>query len=83
MPTTLTLTLKNVPDTVYQMLKAFAKNNHRSLSSEAIVWLEAVLTRTRVAPGARLARARALRAPLSPVKFKARDVQLFKRRGRP
>ena len=79
----ITLTLKNIPDTVYQMLKASAENNRRSLNSEAIVCLEAVLLRTKADPDARLARARALRATLSPMKFKPRDIQVFKAQGRP
>lgn len=41
MPTT--LTLKNIPDEVYQQLKAAASTNRRSLNSEAIVRLEASL----------------------------------------
>ena len=67
MPTT--LTLKNIPDAVYQRLKASAEINRRSLNSEAIVRLEAALL---AAPGdasRRIARARALRAGLSPARF--------------
>ena len=67
MPTT--LTLKNVPDSVYVRLKAAAELHRRSMNSEAIVCLEAVLLPTRVAPTERLARARELRAALTPAKF--------------
>ncbi len=81
MPTT--LTLKNIPDTVYQRLKASAEQNRRSMNSEAIVCLEAVLTPTKVPPAARLARARELRAALAPKKFAAREIDAFKRDGRP
>ncbi len=38
-----TLTLKNIPDLVYQRLKASAEENRRSLNSEAIVCLEMAL----------------------------------------
>ncbi|MGC8703572.1 MAG: FitA-like ribbon-helix-helix domain-containing protein, partial [Thiomonas sp.] len=41
MPTT--LTLKNIPDEVYQRLKTSAEIHRRSLNSEAIVCLESVL----------------------------------------
>ncbi len=41
MPTT--LTLKNIPDEVYERLKASAEKHRRSLNSEAIVCLESVL----------------------------------------
>src|SRR5574337_1820244 len=58
----MTLTLKNIPDEVYQRLKAAAEIHRRSLNSEAIVCLEMVLAPARIALGERLARARQLRA---------------------
>lgn len=81
MPTT--LTLKNIPDEVYKRLKAAAEMHRRSLNSEAIVCLETVLAPVKVAPSERLARARQLRATLGSKKFRARDIDLEKRRGRP
>jgi plasmid stability protein len=80
MPTT--LTLKNIPDMVYERLKASALANRRSLNSEAIVCLESVLARTQLAPSERLTRARELRAALKPGKFKAQDIDALKRAGR-
>ena len=76
MPTT--LTLKNIPDSVYARLKRSAEQHRRSLNSDAIVCLEAAMP-----PGERLARARALRASLSPSKFKPEDTDTLKREGRP
>ncbi len=81
MPTT--MTLKNIPDELYERLKAVAAEHHRSLNSEAIVCLEAVLVPTKVAPAERLARARELRAALSPNKFPVGEIDAFKRQGRP
>ena len=52
-----TLTLKNIPDPVYERLKASAELHRRSLNSDAIVCLESALLTTRVAPEERLARA--------------------------
>lgn len=78
-----TLTLKNIPDDVYQRLKASAEMHRRSLNSEAIVCLESVLLPGRIAPGERLARARALRAGLPRTGFEARDIDAIKREGRP
>ncbi len=46
MPTT--LTLKNIPDDVYERLKDSADLHRRSLNSEAIVCLESVLFAGRV-----------------------------------
>jgi plasmid stability protein len=80
MPTT--LTLKNIPEEVYERLKAAAEANRRSLNSEAIVCLESVLAPGRLPPGERLARARALRSALPKGKFRARDIDAFKREGR-
>ena len=80
MPTT--LTLKNVPDEVYERLKAAAATNRRSLNGEAIVCLETMLLPGRMNASERLARARALRANLTGAKFKARDIDALKRVGR-
>lgn len=76
------LTLKNIPDEVYERLKASAEAHRRSLNSEAIVCLESVLIPARLAVSERLARARALRAPLAKGKFGAKDIDAFKREGR-
>ncbi|HEY9192679.1 MAG TPA: Arc family DNA-binding protein [Methyloversatilis sp.] len=81
MPTT--LTLKNIPDAVYERLKASAENHRRSLNSEAIVCLESVLLPTRVSPAERLARARELRAALPRGVFSASDIDAAKRADRP
>ena len=80
MPTT--LTLKNIPDAVYERLKGSAELHRRSLNSEAIVCLESALLPTRVAPEERLARARSLRAAKPQVVYQAEDIDTFKREGR-
>ena len=80
MPTT--LTLKNIPDHVYHRLKAAAETHRRSLNSEAIVCLESVLLPGTVTPAERLARARELRSALPQGKFRARNIDSFKRAGR-
>jgi plasmid stability protein len=81
MPTT--LTLKNIPDAVYDRLKLAAEMHRRSLNSEAIVCLESVLLPTKMMPSERVARARALRAALPAGKFRARDIDAAKRKDRP
>ena len=80
MPTT--LTLKNIPDEVYERLKASAATHRRSLNSEAIVCLESALLPGRVPADERLARIRTLRSRLPKVKFKASDIDAMKRAGR-
>lgn len=77
-----TLTLKNIPDQVYERLKAAAETHRRSLNSEAIVCLESVLLPGSIEPGERIARARALRAGLPKARFKACDIDDLKREGR-
>lgn len=80
MPTN--LTLKNIPDEVYNRLKIAAGMHRRSLNSEAIVCLEAALVPGKVKPSERLARARERRAELAPRKFRAREIDTLKRQGR-
>lgn len=80
MPTT--LTLKNIPDEVYERLKLSAEAHRRSMNSEAIVCLEAALLTSKLPAGERLARARNLRAALPKGKFRARDIDAMKRTGR-
>lgn len=80
MPTT--LILKNIPDEVYERLKASAETHRQSLNSEVIVCPESVLLLGRVAVSERLARARAPRAALPKAKFRAKDIDAYKRKGR-
>ena len=81
MPTT--PTFKNIPDLVYDRLKLSAEMHRRSMNSEAIVCLEAVLLPAKVTPAESLARARELRAALPKGKFEVRDIDELKRAGRP
>ena len=77
-----TLTLKNIPDEVYERLKASAELHCRSMNSEAIVVLESVLMPGKLPPAERLARARALRESFGKTRFRARDIDAMKREGR-
>ena len=77
-----TLTLKNIPDEVYERQRRAAELHRRSLNSEAIVCLETVLTPTKIAPSERLARARELRSGLGK-QFRAGDIDAMKKQGRP
>lgn len=79
MPTN--LTLKGVPDEVYERLKASASVNHRSLNSEIIARLEAqVLPRRSAAE--QLAAIRATRDRLSKAAFDHDVIDRAKREGR-
>ena len=80
MPTT--LTLKNSPDNLYERLKTAAERHRRSLNSEAIMCLEAVLMPAGVTPSERLTRARELRAALPQRSYSAADIDAYKREER-
>lgn len=77
----MTLTLKNVPDELYERLRASADVNRRSLNREAIVCLESVLLPAKPSVSEQLARIRALRAEIG-VRSSAREIDRFKREGR-
>ena len=81
MPTT--LTLKNIPDIIYDRLKLAAQAHRRSMNSEVIVCLEAVLLPGKLTAGERLDRARQLRSDLPSGAFSAADIDLLKMSGRP
>ncbi len=78
-----TLTLKNIPDEVYERLKVVAKANRRSLNSEIIMCLETALVSTRISSKERLERARRLRARLNAEGFQVNDIDIMKKQGRP
>lgn len=79
MPTN--LTLKGVPDEVYERLKASASVNHRSLNSEIIARLEAQLLPRRSA-AEQLAAIRATRSRLTKAAFDHKVIDRAKREGR-
>ena len=77
-----TLTLKDIPNAVYERLKLSAQAHRRSMNSEAIVCLENALLPAKATMAERLARARELRSELPKGKFIARDIDAMKREGR-
>lgn len=81
MPTT--LTLKNIPDELYERLKEAAREHRRSLNSEVLVRLESMLLPQKISVDERLARARQLRKALPGVVFNAEDIANLRQEGRP
>jgi plasmid stability protein len=79
MPTN--LTLKGVPDEVYERLKTSASVNHRSLNSEIIARLEAQVLPRRTA-SEQLAAIRATRSRLTQTTFDHDVIDRAKREGR-
>jgi plasmid stability protein len=78
-----TITLKNIPDDLYERLKQVAELHHRSLNREVIACLEHALLPTRVSAEERIARARTLRARLPEASFSVEEVQEAIKEGRP
>ncbi len=56
-----TITVKNIPDDVYERLKQQAKVNRRSLNSEIITLMERAVMSHRIDPDEFIAEARAIR----------------------
>ena len=81
MPTT--LTLKNIPNDLYERLKISASVHRRSLNGEAIVCLERVLAPTRISVAERLERARAAaRGRCRAQNSRDAEIDAMKREGR-
>lgn len=78
-----TMTIKNVPDELYEQLKKSAERHRRSINGEAIVCLERALGSERVNPEALLARARAVRAAMPGVLVTDADLRAARDEGRP
>jgi antitoxin FitA len=60
-----TLTIRNVPDHLYEQLKQSAMQHHRSINSEVLVCLERYLITPERSKAATLARIRQLREKTS------------------
>jgi antitoxin FitA len=78
----LKLTIKNLPDGIYECLRRSAELNGRSINDEVISCLETVLAPTQVTTAEKLARARAVRATINGKKLNHKLVADFKAVGR-
>ena len=77
-----TLTIKNIPDELYEQLKQSAARHRRSVNSEVIVCLEKVLRSRAVDSATFLASIRALRKNISTVFVTEDDLRTAKDEGR-
>ena len=77
------LTIKNIPDDVYNALKDKAKQQHRSINSEVITCLEHTLLPKRISPAERLSTIRALRSQVKSGAITAEDIDQAINEGRP
>jgi antitoxin FitA len=76
-----TLTLKNIPDDLYERLKQSAEENRRSINSEILVCLEKTLRPTRVSLSDVLERAQRLRGRTRE-QFTLAEIEAARRQGR-
>ena len=78
-----TLTIKNLPDPLYALLKARAAEHRRSINSEAILAVERALTEGRADdPTALLAKLRRSRGRLKGVYLTDKDMRAARGSGR-
>ena len=77
-----TITLKNIPEPLYNRLKSAAEAHRRSLNSEVLFCLESLFEVETVSAQQRIERARALRSSLASTEFTAEDIARFKEEGR-
>lgn len=77
------LTIKSIPDEIYQRLKHSASEHRRSINQEVIVCLERSLLSRRVEPGAFLARIDALREKIALPPLTEKILRSAKSTGRP
>ena len=77
------LTLKQVPDELYQRLKEQAATHRRSINNEAIVCLEQVLEARHFETKSWLDEVRALRREAPKVFLDDRKLRQAKEKGRP
>jgi antitoxin FitA len=78
-----TLTIKNIPDDLYEQLKQSALQHRRSINSEVLVCLERSLIAPKLSTAATLARIRQLRERTSEHLLTERELEQAKSDGRP
>jgi plasmid stability protein len=78
-----TMTIKNVPDDLYDLLKWSAERHRRSMNSEAIACLELALRSERLDPEATLRRAREIRRQTAALFVTDAELRAGREEGRP
>ena len=77
------LTIKNIPDSLFEQLKSAAELHRRSINSEVLVCLEKVLVAKKTSSNDRLQRIEQLRASIKPNIITADDIDQAIENGRP
>ncbi|MBD3320673.1 MAG: Arc family DNA-binding protein [Chitinivibrionales bacterium] len=76
------LTIKNIPSDLYNVLRQVAEIHRRSLNSEVIVCLEKALLHKKISPEQRLQNAKALRSTITQ-KVSSAEISKAINEGRP
>ncbi len=77
------LTIKNIPDSLYEQLKFAAELHRRSINSEVLVCLEKVLVAKKTNTNDRLQRVEQLRTSIKPNIITADEIDQAIENGRP
>ena len=77
------ITIKNIPQELYEKLKHSAAAHHRSINSELISCLETILMPSKITPSERIARARKLRPGIPDNAVNAEEISNAIAQGRP
>lgn len=76
------ITVKNIPEDIYERLKQSAKANRRSINGEIIVIIEDAVKSRKIAPEVLLVRARQLREKTADYTITDDEFTLAKQAGR-
>jgi plasmid stability protein len=76
------ITVKNIPDEIYENLKRSARRNRRSINNEIILILERSLQSRKIAPEAFIAQARQIREKTADYMIDDETFEHFKNTGR-
>jgi len=69
------ITIKNIPEELYEALKSTAENHHRSINSEVIVRLKQALLPQLMTPQDKLVNIQRLRAQITPKMISTDDIE--------
>lgn len=78
-----TVTVKNIPDQIYDTLRALATEHRRSINSEIVHIIEKATHSVKVDPEEHLVAARKLRGKTSAFTVTDQELTQAKREGRP
>jgi antitoxin FitA len=76
------ITVKNIPQDLYDRLKIVATLNHRSINNEMINCLETVLMPQRLTLDEKLLRAKQIRSKMNTIKIDADEIKRAIEEGR-